>query len=395
MPLYAQHPVLRARQVAADLGMLAWIVLWVLVARAVHARCWCWPSRAGRSRTSGSSVAGNMDSAAEAAEDVPLVGDELAAPVRARWPTRAARCAARGRRRRTPSAPWRWCSPSSWCVLPVGWLLLRWLPWRLRYAREAGAARAAAGRHAGPGDPRRAGAGHRTPPPAGRAARRAPARPGGPATPRRCGPWPALELGRLGLRLPRPTGRCPARRAAERGQSASTGRSRGVVARACAAASSPTTALALRMSPSKTRWTASSSGTRSQRHVQLLVLDDEPLGPVDVGEVLGEVDQHLLVAEAGRAVRRRQQRPARRRTAAPPRPAPASPSPAAARRRRRAARPGAPRGARRRDGGTAAASTTRSSSSSGDDRDRAGVAARPPGRCPRRRASRPCRGAAR
>ena len=22
-------------------------------------------------------------------------------------------------------------------VLPVGWLLLRWLPWRLRYAREA------------------------------------------------------------------------------------------------------------------------------------------------------------------------------------------------------------------------------------------------------------------
>jgi hypothetical protein len=26
-------------------------------------------------------------------------------------------------------------------VLPVGWLLVRWLPWRLRYAREAGAAR--------------------------------------------------------------------------------------------------------------------------------------------------------------------------------------------------------------------------------------------------------------
>jgi hypothetical protein len=25
-------------------------------------------------------------------------------------------------------------------VLPVGWLLVRWLPWRLRYAQEAGAA---------------------------------------------------------------------------------------------------------------------------------------------------------------------------------------------------------------------------------------------------------------
>ena len=26
-------------------------------------------------------------------------------------------------------------------ALPVGWLLLKWLPWRLGYAREAGAAR--------------------------------------------------------------------------------------------------------------------------------------------------------------------------------------------------------------------------------------------------------------
>jgi hypothetical protein len=26
-------------------------------------------------------------------------------------------------------------------ALPVGWLVLKWLPWRLRYAREAGAAR--------------------------------------------------------------------------------------------------------------------------------------------------------------------------------------------------------------------------------------------------------------
>ena len=36
MPLYAQQPVLRTRQMAADLGMLAWVVLWVLVARTVH-----------------------------------------------------------------------------------------------------------------------------------------------------------------------------------------------------------------------------------------------------------------------------------------------------------------------------------------------------------------------
>src|SRR3712207_9341605 len=45
-------------------------------------------------------------------------------------------------------------------------------------------------------------------------------------------------------------------------------------------------------------------------HVQLLVLDDEALRPVDGREPLGEVDQDLLAAEAGGAEAVRQQRPA-------------------------------------------------------------------------------------
>jgi hypothetical protein len=40
------------------------------------------------------------------------------------------------------------------------------------------------------------------------------------------------------------------------------------------------------------------------------VLDDEPLGPVDVAEVLGEVGQHHLVGEARAAEVRGEQRPA-------------------------------------------------------------------------------------
>ena len=36
MQLYASDPVQRTRQLAADLGLLAWFVLWVLVARVVH-----------------------------------------------------------------------------------------------------------------------------------------------------------------------------------------------------------------------------------------------------------------------------------------------------------------------------------------------------------------------
>ena len=49
---YAQHPAVRLRQVTADLGVLAWVVLWVLVARTVHAAVLVLaePGRAGRWR---------------------------------------------------------------------------------------------------------------------------------------------------------------------------------------------------------------------------------------------------------------------------------------------------------------------------------------------------------
>ena len=119
--LYAHHPVLRARQLAADLGMLAWVVLWVLVARTVHARGpgarRAGPRRRGprdlRRRQHGLRRRGGRGRAR-----------------RRRRPRRALRRAGRrerlgdaerGRRRRTPSAPSRPCSPSSsWCCRWAG-----------------------------------------------------------------------------------------------------------------------------------------------------------------------------------------------------------------------------------------------------------------------------------
>src|SRR5215212_3743172 len=80
MQLYAQHPVVRSRQLAADVGMLAWLVVWVLVARAVHAAVLVLAEPGRAVEDLGRSVAGSMDSAAEAAERVAVVGDRLAAP---------------------------------------------------------------------------------------------------------------------------------------------------------------------------------------------------------------------------------------------------------------------------------------------------------------------------
>src|ERR671933_189834 len=93
MRLYAQRPDLRLRQLGADVGLLVWLVGWVLVARPFRAL-----------GAAGSSVGGAGQAAQDAVHRLALV---LAVVL---------------------------------VVLPVGWLLLRWLPWRWRWAREAGAA---------------------------------------------------------------------------------------------------------------------------------------------------------------------------------------------------------------------------------------------------------------
>jgi hypothetical protein len=140
MQLYAQHLALRSRQLAADVGMLAWAVLWVLVARVVHRAVLALAGPGRAVEDLGASVAGNMGSAAEAAGDVPLVGDELSAPFEALAEASGSVRGA-GQTAQDAVATLAILLAVVLVVLPVGWLVLRWLPWRLRYAREAGAAR--------------------------------------------------------------------------------------------------------------------------------------------------------------------------------------------------------------------------------------------------------------
>jgi hypothetical protein len=140
MQLYAEHPVQRARQLAADIGMLAWVLLWVLVARAVHGAVLVLADPGRAVEDLGRSVAGNMESAAGVAEDVPVVGDELAAPFDALADAGGSLTGA-GQAAQDAVGTLAAVLAVVLVVLPVGWLLLRWLPWRLRWAREAGAAR--------------------------------------------------------------------------------------------------------------------------------------------------------------------------------------------------------------------------------------------------------------
>jgi hypothetical protein len=140
MPLYAQHPALRLRQAAADVGMLAWLVLWIVVARVVHTAVLALAAPGRAVEDLGSSVAGNMGSAARAARDVPFVGDDLSSPFSK---LAGAGDSVRGAGQSAQDAVGTLAAVLAvvLVVLPVGWLLLRWLPWRLRWLREARAAR--------------------------------------------------------------------------------------------------------------------------------------------------------------------------------------------------------------------------------------------------------------
>ena len=139
MRLYADRPDRRARQLAADLGLVAWAVLWVLVARVVHRGVLLLAEPGEAVADLGRSISDTMGSAAGAAEDVPLVGDELSAPFDALGEAGGSVTGA-GQSAQDAASTLATVLAVVVVVLPVGWLLVRWLRWRLGWLREARAA---------------------------------------------------------------------------------------------------------------------------------------------------------------------------------------------------------------------------------------------------------------
>ncbi|GGC16631.1 hypothetical protein [Cellulomonas carbonis] len=80
MALYADLPARRTRQLLGDVLVVAWVLLWVAVARAVHAQV---SALAGPGRTledAGRTLEGGLSDAGEAIGRAPVIGDELRAP---------------------------------------------------------------------------------------------------------------------------------------------------------------------------------------------------------------------------------------------------------------------------------------------------------------------------
>ena len=136
---YSARPGRLVLQLAADAFVVVWVVLWYRVGRLVHDAVM---SLAGvgyglESRADG--VAGNLRRAGDTAAQVPLLGDELGAPLRAAA-GEVAGLAASGQDAGDSVA--RLATPAGWVValVPVLAVVVVWLFLRLRFARTAGAA---------------------------------------------------------------------------------------------------------------------------------------------------------------------------------------------------------------------------------------------------------------
>ncbi len=80
MHWYAETPIRRAKEVSADLLVVAWVVMWVAIAGFVHDLVSALSKPAGPMRIAGDSLQARMLDVADKVGGVPLVGEDLQGP---------------------------------------------------------------------------------------------------------------------------------------------------------------------------------------------------------------------------------------------------------------------------------------------------------------------------
>jgi hypothetical protein len=133
---YAESPARRGRQIAADMMVTAGLLGCLWVGTGVHdlTAGLAEPGRALES--AGTSLSDRMDDAAEAAGSTPLAGDELAAPFEGAGEASRAIEDAGVRQQQVVATL---ATGLGWATggIPALFLVLLWLPRRLRFARQA------------------------------------------------------------------------------------------------------------------------------------------------------------------------------------------------------------------------------------------------------------------
>lgn len=140
MNLYAEQGARRTRQVVGDVLVLAWVVVWVLVGKAVHDAVAQLAAPGRTLEDAGTSLEGGLGDASRAVSGVPLVGDALSAPFDSAGGAASSITTAGVEIQETvgQAATVAGLSVALWPILVV---VAGWVAVRLRFARRASAAR--------------------------------------------------------------------------------------------------------------------------------------------------------------------------------------------------------------------------------------------------------------
>jgi hypothetical protein len=137
--LYAETAGLRARQLLGDLAVLAWTVAWVAAGLGLYRLVEKLAVPGARVEQAGSSFAGDVAEIQDKIGQVPVVGDQLQDPFGRLAGTGRTLAAAGVAQQEVVHHLALWLGVVV-AAVPVVALLLVWLPRRVAWAREAGAA---------------------------------------------------------------------------------------------------------------------------------------------------------------------------------------------------------------------------------------------------------------
>lgn len=136
MRLYAQTPARRNRQVFGDLIAVILVAAAVKFALAVHEAIMLLAEPGRKVESSGDSLATELDNAGDAASRVPLVGDLLKKPLQSAADASTGFADA-GQSLQHIVSQVAALTTTALIVIPVAFVLLLWLPPRLRWIRRS------------------------------------------------------------------------------------------------------------------------------------------------------------------------------------------------------------------------------------------------------------------
>lgn len=139
MKFYAEVQPVKARQILGDIATALWIVVWIRIGSWMYSLVMKLQGPGRSIEGAGRGLNENLTSVAQQIEDVPLVGGEL------RSPFDAAAGAARSLADAGQAHQDVVYTLAVWlgillAIIPIGYVLLKYLPPRIRWVREASAA---------------------------------------------------------------------------------------------------------------------------------------------------------------------------------------------------------------------------------------------------------------